>query len=57
MQKISSNKINEFEKLSKPLIEFLNDNFNPHTKILITDDNAEILSGECSIHTKEFIKD
>ena len=47
----------EFEKLSKPLIKFLNDNLDPHCKIIIECDYAEILSGLCGIPTDEFIKD
>jgi hypothetical protein len=47
----------KFEKLSKPLIKFINDKFNPHTKIIIDCDSAEIVVGEASFRTDEFIKD
>jgi hypothetical protein len=47
----------EFEALSKPLIKFLNDNFNPHSKIIIEPDGAEVVSGEMSVRTQEFILD
>jgi len=46
-----------FELLAKPLIKYLNDNYNPHASIIITCDSAEILSGEMAFQTKEFIKD
>lgn len=47
----------EFEKLSKPLIKFLNDNLDTHCKIIIECDSTEIVSGLCAIQTDEFIKD
>lgn len=47
----------EFEKLAKPLIAFLNENYNPHTSIIINPTSAEIVSGEMSIYTEEYIKD
>ena len=47
----------EFEALAKPLIKFLNDNTNPHTKIIIDCTSGEIVSGETAFYTKEFIKD
>lgn len=47
----------EFEELSKPLIKFLNDTFNPHTKIIIDTTSAEIVSGECAFYTEEYVKD
>jgi len=53
---MEENKRKEFETLAKPLIKFINDNCNPHTKIIIETDSAEIVSGECAFFTKEFIK-
>lgn len=47
----------EFEALAKPLIKFLNDYYHPHVAIIITPDSAEILSGEMSVVTNEYIKD
>jgi len=47
----------EFEKLSKPLIKWLNDNTNPHNKIIIDCSSAEIVSGEFAFQTDEFILD
>lgn len=48
---------NEFEQLAKPLIKFINDYYHPHAMIIITPDSADILSGEMSIYTEEYIKD
>lgn len=47
----------EFEKLSKPLIKFLNDYCDPHCQIIIECDCAQLLSGVATINTVEFIKD
>jgi len=58
-QKIVSRKqqIDDFKTLADPLIQFINDNFNPHTKIIIDCDSAEVLTGEMAYPNKEFIKD
>ena len=50
-------KAREFEELAKPLIKWLCDNFNPHTEIIITPVDAELLSSEIYFTTHEFIKD
>lgn len=47
----------EFESLAKPLIKFLCDKFNPHTSIIITATDAEILQGMAAISTTEFLRD
>jgi len=46
----------EFEQLTRPLIQFLNKNHNPHTKIIIDTTSAEVVSGEYNYITKEFIE-
>jgi len=46
----------EFEEKVKPLIKYLNE-FHPHIKLIITNNNAEILEGVISTKTDEFIKD
>ena len=35
----------EFEELCKPLNEWLQKNYHPHTKIIIQNDSAEIVEG------------
>jgi hypothetical protein len=47
----------EFENLAWPLIKFINDNFNPHTSIIIDNTSAEIMEGVASYRTEEFWKD
>lgn len=46
-----------FEEAAKPLIQYLNDYHDPHTKVIVETDRAEIVSGEMSMVTTEFIKD
>lgn len=53
----SNQTADEFEILARPLIEFLNENYNPHTEIIIDTTGARIVSGECAFYTDEFIKD
>ena len=36
----------EFEELSKPLNEWLQKNFSPHHKVVVSFDGAEVVSGE-----------
>ena len=50
-------KMKEFEELSAPLIEWLNKNYNPHSKIIIYCDSAEVVGGEMYIINESFIKD
>ena len=47
----------EFEKLARPLIKFLNDNFSPHTTIIISPVNAELLTGLCAFTTHDYVRD
>lgn len=47
----------KFDEVVKPVIKYLNDNYNPHNIIIITADSAELLSGEHYLRTDEFIKD
>lgn len=59
-EKESENKkphIDYFDEAARPLIKFLNEHFNPHTKVIVTPNSAEILSGEMSFHTDDYIKD
>ncbi len=50
-------KLEEFMNLAKPLIKFINDNFNPRTQMILTSTNAEIVSGQMGFTTEEFLKD
>ena len=47
----------EFIKLSDPLIKFLNDNSNPHAKIIIDPMGAEMVTGEIGYSTESHLRD
>lgn len=42
---------------AKPLIEYLNNNYHPHCKIIVECDSVEVVEGVKVSLTKEFIKD
>jgi len=46
-----------FLEAAKPLIKWLNENANPHAKVIVDTASAELLSGEIGIETFEFVKD
>jgi len=49
---------NELERVSKPLIKFINKCYEPHTKSIVQGlDMAEVVSGEMIYSTKEFVDD
>ena len=46
-----------FESYSRPLIQLLNKEHNPHCRIVITTNSAQIIEGIKAFSTNEFIKD
>lgn len=52
-----SDKNAEFEKLVRPLMAWLNDNYHPHTTIIVTPDSAEVLEVSQCFRTTDYIKD
>lgn len=46
-----------FKTASKPLIQWLNENANPHASVIVDCTGAELLTGEIAFNTKEFLKD
>jgi hypothetical protein len=40
----------EFRELCKPINEWLQKNYHPHTKIIIENDYAEIVEGTMAVH-------
>lgn len=56
-EKKSENKMKELQFRSNRLIQWINDNYNPHARIIIGCDSAEVLSGETKITNTSFIKD
>jgi len=48
----------ELEALSRPVMEWLNNNFNPHVHVTITPTTAEFFEGLCSTgQILDYIKD
>lgn len=47
----------EFERLSRPLIDYLCREWHPHVTIIITPTSAELVSGECVFTTEEYLRD
>ena len=46
----------EFKELTDKIIKFLNDNYHPHCKIIITTDSAELVEGIVCNFNNSFIK-
>lgn len=46
-----------FESAAKPLMKYLAENHNPHTSIILTSTDCELVEGKYCINTSEFIKD
>ena len=51
------NNLEEFQKLTKPLIKYLNDNWHPHATIIVSANHAELVTGEMAFSTDEYVKD
>lgn len=45
-------KIKKLENISKPILEFIRNNYNPHTTIIINENNIKVVSDEISIPVK-----
>lgn len=55
--KLTEEQRKEFEKVTRPVIAFLNDNCYPHTHIVIDTSRAELSEGVCAFVTTDYIKD
>lgn len=53
----NKDKMAEFQAAAAPLIKWLNDNGNPHHKIIVECNGAELVSGEIYVPVKDYIKD
>ncbi|WP_368890394.1 hypothetical protein [Morganella morganii] len=47
----------EFEKVVKPLMKYLSENYHPHVKVIVDSSSAEVVEVHSSISTNDFIKD
>ncbi|HDL6510464.1 TPA: hypothetical protein PXI76_002787 [Yersinia enterocolitica] len=46
-----------FEEAAKPLIKWLAENVHPHHTVIVTSTGAELMMGEMTFPTEEFLKD
>lgn len=46
-----------FEEAARPLMKFLAENHHPHTTVILTSTNAEIVEGLATFITQEYVKD
>jgi len=42
---------------ARPLMKYLSENHNPHTTVIVTSTNAELVGGIMSFVTEDYIKD
>lgn len=54
---LTPEQIKQFEALTKPLIQWLNENAHPHVTAIVTPVGAEVLEGLMAYQTMEFVKD
>lgn len=47
----------EFEAVSRPLVEFLNNNCHPHVTVVVSTTHAELSEGVCAFTTMDYVKD
>ncbi len=47
----------KFEEAVRPVMKFLAENLHPHTTIIITSTDAELLEGSASVVTDEYLVD
>jgi hypothetical protein len=46
-----------FKEASEPLIKWLNENADPHCKVIVDTRSAELLQGSCAHVTDKYIRD
>lgn len=55
---LTANQIIEFDKVVRPVLQFLNSNCHPHTQVIITPTRAELTEGICSTgEILDYVKD
>jgi len=47
----------DFEAITRPVIEWLNNNCHPHVSALIDPTGAELLEGVCAYQTNDYVRD
>ena len=54
---LTKEEVEKLREVCKPLVKWLCDNCNPHTKVIVEPTGAEIVVGIASISIEEFIRD
>lgn len=49
--------MSKLEVAARPLIQYLNENHHPHTKVIVDPTSAEVVEGTMCIQNNEFLKD
>ena len=57
MEKTIEQNRKKFQEAVEHVIKYLNEYHSPHTTVIITPVSAELLTGEISHHTEEYLKD
>jgi len=47
----------QFEEVVRPVMKWMAENLHPHTKIIIEANTAELVEGDISFNTNEYIVD
>lgn len=54
---MNEQQINEFEAVTRPVIEWLNNNLHPHVTVIIDPTRAELCEGAIAYTTHDYLKD
>ncbi|MBC7906890.1 MAG: hypothetical protein H7Y60_09115 [Rhodospirillaceae bacterium] len=52
-----TDKMDSFREAVEPLVKWLNENGNPHTKIIVDQTSAELVEGVMCHRTEAYLKD
>jgi len=53
--KLNEEQAAEFEEAVRPLVKFLNSHCNPHMRVIVETNGAELVEGVRTVKTEEFI--
>ena len=54
--KLTKDQIKEFETVTRPLIQFINNNGYPHITVIVDNTRAEIVEGIAVFVTQDYLK-
>ena len=55
MRIMTKEEIKELEKIADPIVKFINNNFDPHTSVIINYTGVRLLSDKCFIPIDKYI--